>query len=315
MYDLSTQVTGTAQNIYAATVELATFVASADCIVSPAVRLSSLTGTAANLTIGYRHTTSGGTAIGEWVEQFAKPQAASTVATSQLPLVRLDTGEKLVVTAKSSNSSDTAAAFAIDWPGELLAVVTVPSAADNATEIASVLATAHGAGSWLTATSVTVSDKTGFKLASDGLATVAAWTVNVTGNLSGSVGSVVGHTPQTGDTYALAAGASGFAAIKADTAAIAAYGTGDGDTAVDHNTGGTDALLYSYGGTGIDNGTIRAYLKSDYDAGTYTLRGQTVTGSDGRWAKPMYLNSGLTYTLTFEKPGAYGVTEQEVTIP
>jgi hypothetical protein len=121
MYDLSTQVTGTAQNIYAATVELATFVASADCIVSPAVRLSSLTGTAANLTIGYRHTTSGGTAIGEWVEQFAKPQAASTVATSQLPLVRLDTGEKLVVTARSSNSSDTAAAFAIDWPGELLA--------------------------------------------------------------------------------------------------------------------------------------------------------------------------------------------------
>jgi hypothetical protein len=104
-----------------------------------------------------------------------------------------------------------------------------------------------------------------------------------------------------------------LAAIKADTAAIAAYG--DGDTAVDHNTGGTDALLYSYGGTGIDNGTIRAYLKSDYDAGTYTLRGQTVTGSDGRWAKPMYLNSGLTYTLTFEKAGAYGVTEQEVTIP
>lgn len=37
---------------------------------------------------------------------------------------------------------------------------------------------------------VTVSDKTGFKLASDGLALITAWTVNVTGNLSGSVGSV-----------------------------------------------------------------------------------------------------------------------------
>jgi hypothetical protein len=45
---------------------------------------------------------------------------------------------------------------------------------------------------------VTVSDKTGFKLASDGVAAVTAWTVaitgNITGNLSGSVGSVTGLT-------------------------------------------------------------------------------------------------------------------------
>jgi hypothetical protein len=45
---------------------------------------------------------------------------------------------------------------------------------------------------------VAVSDKTGFKLASDGLALVTAWTVgitgNITGNLSGSVGSVTGLT-------------------------------------------------------------------------------------------------------------------------
>ena len=40
---------------------------------------------------------------------------------------------------------------------------------------------------------VTVSDKTGFSLASGGLAAVTAWTVNITGNLSGSVGSVTGN--------------------------------------------------------------------------------------------------------------------------
>jgi hypothetical protein len=44
----------------------------------------------------------------------------------------------------------------------------------------------------------TVSDKTGFKLASDGLALVTAWTVgitgNLTGNVSGSVGSISGVT-------------------------------------------------------------------------------------------------------------------------
>jgi hypothetical protein len=100
------------------------------------------------------------------------------------------------------------------------AVAALPTAANNAAETKSVLDAAHGAGSWQTATSVTVSDKSGFKLASDGLAQIAAWTVNITGNLSGSVGSVTGHTPQTGDVFALANGANGFAGIKADTAAI-----------------------------------------------------------------------------------------------
>ena len=44
----------------------------------------------------------------------------------------------------------------------------------------------------------TISDKTGFKLASDGLALVTAWTVgitgNLTGNVTGSVGSISGVT-------------------------------------------------------------------------------------------------------------------------
>ena len=54
-------------------------------------------------------------------------------------------------------------------------------------------------------------------------------TMNITGNLSGSVGSVTGavgsvtgHTNQTGDTYALANGAAGFAAINTDVELILA---------------------------------------------------------------------------------------------
>lgn len=63
----------------------------------------------------------------------------------------------------------------------------------------------RGDGSWVTGPSAaaistqvwsettrSLTDKAGFKLASDGLALVTAWTVNVTGNLSGSVGSVTG---------------------------------------------------------------------------------------------------------------------------
>lgn len=43
---------------------------------------------------------------------------------------------------------------------------------------------------------------------------------NVDGNVTGSVGSLVGHTVQTGDTYALANGATGFAAIDTVVDAI-----------------------------------------------------------------------------------------------
>jgi len=75
-------------------------------------------------------------------------------------------------------------------------VPTLIAALPTATEIDTELTSNHGSGAWTTATSVTVSDKTGFKLASDGLALVTSWTVgitgNITGNLSGSVGSVTG---------------------------------------------------------------------------------------------------------------------------
>jgi hypothetical protein len=71
----------------------------------------------------------------------------------------------------------------------------------------------RGDAAWTTATSVTVSDKTGFKLASDGLALVTAWTVDVTGSLSGSVGSVTGAvgsvTGNVGGSVASVTGAVG----------------------------------------------------------------------------------------------------------
>ncbi len=41
-------------------------------------------------------------------------------------------------------------------------------------------------GNWLTATSVTVSDKTGFSLVSTGLDLVTAWTTDITGTVSGN---------------------------------------------------------------------------------------------------------------------------------
>lgn len=56
------------------------------------------------------------------------------------------------------------------------------------TNFSSLAITAGGA-----VTAGTVSDKTGYSLASGGLAAITSWTVNVTGSLSGSVGSVTGN--------------------------------------------------------------------------------------------------------------------------
>lgn len=75
-------------------------------------------------------------------------------------------------------------------------------------------------------------------------------------------------------------------------------GGGTGDTAVDHNTSGTDYLrVVDANSNGVDNVVLRAYLGTDYAAGTYNVLATAVTKSDGRWVSPMYLNSGFTYTI------------------
>jgi hypothetical protein len=91
---------------------------------------------------------------------------------------------------------------------------------------------------------------------------------------------------------------SGTAGAKLTSAASGS--TGSGDTAVDHDTGGTDALrVVDSDGNGVDDVTIRAYLTTDYESSTYTVQGTTYTGTDGRWVAPLYLDVGV-YTLVFE---------------
>lgn len=58
----------------------------------------------------------------------------------------------------------------------------------------------RGDTAWITATSVTVSDKTGFKLASDGVALVTAWTCTITGNIVGTVSTVTTLTNAPSDS-------------------------------------------------------------------------------------------------------------------
>jgi hypothetical protein len=78
----------------------------------------------------------------------------------------------------------------------------LPTAAENATAVDSALT------------------RTGFKLASDGLAQVTAWTVNLTGSLSGNVGGIAGTIQTLDGLAAKATGEDPFNASKEQLDAI-----------------------------------------------------------------------------------------------
>lgn len=106
--------------------------------------------------------------------------------------------------------------------------------------------------------------------------------------------------------------ASWFDSVCVGTGAVPTTDAGSGDVLVNHNYGGTDALRISNGSSGIDAANITAYLTADYAAGTYTVRGVAVTGTDGRWVSPMMLNAGV-YTLVVKVAG-YQPYTVEVTV-
>ena len=95
------------------------------------------------------------------------------------------------------------------------------------------------------------------------------------------------------------------------------FDAGTGSVVVDHDTGGADALAYkTAGGVGIDNAVIRAYLKTDYDAGntgSAYIKASVTTDVNGQWSAQMNLDPA-TYTLYFFKQGAYGPDTTEVTV-
>jgi len=77
-------------------------------------------------------------------------------------------------------------------------------------------------GAWLTATSVTVSDKTGFSLVSTGLDLVTAWTVDITGTIS-TVTAVTGLDTGAITDSAFASGAITAGAFAANALVSATF--------------------------------------------------------------------------------------------
>ena len=166
-----------------------------------------------------------------------------------------------------------------------------PQTADNNTILANAtygLAAlkTHGDSDWITATSTTVSDKTGFKLASDGLDLVTAWTTDITGAVSGNST----HSAANVKTAIEAAG-SHLTLILEDTgttipALLLDVGTGTG--AIEHDITVLDAdthqlsdvELWVYTDTAMTNlvasGITNAFGVATFylDAGTYFVKSQ-----------------------------------------
>jgi hypothetical protein len=84
---------------------------------------------------------------------------------------------------------------------------------------------------------------------------------------------------------------------------------GSGVVEVDHDTGGADNLQYvTANGIGIDNATIYAFLRDDWNAGKRDMdavRAQSLTNVEGRWEWSMLLDPNW-YVVYFFRQGAWG---------
>jgi hypothetical protein len=83
-------------------------------------------------------------------------------------------------------------------------------------------------------------------------------------------------------------------------------GAGDGPNAITQNTGGADNLRYVDGaGNGIEGANVLIYLSTDWPSQPSRVQATAMTGPDGRWLSPAFVQSG-TYVAVFTKPGADG---------
>ena len=90
---------------------------------------------------------------------------------------------------------------------------------------------------------------------------------------------------------------------------------GNGIILVDHDYGGAGRLTYQTAyGVGVPDGSIIAYLTSDFLAGrrgnAYVIA-RTTTTANGLWERPMMLDPG-DYTLLYFKQGVYTPTAAQL---
>jgi len=83
-------------------------------------------------------------------------------------------------------------------------------------------------------------------------------------------------------------------------------GAGVGPIAINQDTGGADNLRYvDAAGNGVEGANVLIYLSTDWPSQPSRVQATAITGPDGRWLSPAFVQSG-TYVAVFTKPGADG---------
>lgn len=143
----------------------------------------------------------------------------------------------------------------------------------------------------------------------------------------GSIGtSTLTQTQVTGGSYALSTNSSGQVNIVPNQAVNVAQWNGSavslsgglpnvsgggggidsGPIPINQDTGGTDNLRYvDESGNGVGDANILVYLATDWPANPSAVQATAMTGPDGRWLAPAFVQSG-TYVAVFTKLGVDG---------
>ena len=83
-------------------------------------------------------------------------------------------------------------------------------------------------------------------------------------------------------------------------------GLSSGPIPINQDTGGTDNLRYvDSDGNGVGDANILIYLATDWPGQPSEVQATAMTGPDGRWLAPAFVQSG-TYCAVFTKLGADG---------
>jgi hypothetical protein len=106
-------------------------------------------------------------------------------------------------------------------------------------------------------------------------------------------------TPSTYDK-----GSENFTAIGTPLPATDA----EGKVLLNHDTGGAMNLAYrTTDDVGIEDAVVRVFRNS-------VLFAATRTDVDGKWVAPVYVPTGFTYTITFQKDTVYGPDQRSIDV-
>lgn len=267
-------------------------------------------GTGANqsgrLITAYNGTTKVATITPAWA---TNPDATSTFAVMESGSVNLvavgGTAGTVIPTVTTVTNQLTAAQIATGvWQDTTAGDFTVASSigkslytSGNAPGAASGIAlVGSNMGTISGGTITTVSDKTGYSLASGGLAAVTAWTVNVTGSLSGSVGSVTGAVGSvTGNVGGNVTGSVGsvVGAVGSVTGNVGGNVTGSvGSIATGGIVAGSFAL------DSITSTALAASAVSEIQSGLMTSAGYTAPPSAATISTQVQTDLGTGSALT-----------------